>query len=184
MSHSGDGAEVRVDPRTLLAYGAGVIRSARACMSVECAPRALDIRPRLAQSTAAARSQYISTLSTSKLSPWKRNARAKRSATVGGEGGEARRQFARGAGARAACRRACARAPRPRARPPPRPLPLPFPFPLAPTHTPPSACAATSNHASRGSKKRLETTLPPSDGSSCASAVSTRRARVHPQSRS
>ena len=51
MSHSGDGAEVRVDPRTLRAYGAGEIRSARACMSVECAPRALDIRPRLAQST-------------------------------------------------------------------------------------------------------------------------------------
>ena len=83
MSHSGDGAEARVDPRTLRPYGAGEIRSARACMSVECAPRALDIRPRLAQSTAAARSQYISTLSTSKLSPWKRNARAKRSATVG-----------------------------------------------------------------------------------------------------
>ena len=32
-------------------YGAGAIRNARARMSVECTPRALDIRPRLAQST-------------------------------------------------------------------------------------------------------------------------------------
>ena len=96
-------------------------------------------------------------------------------------------QFARGAGARAACRRACARAPRPRARSSPRALPLPLPFPLAAaSHAFGVRRCCINTHASRGSAPttRIEATLPPSDGSSCASAVSTRRARVHPRSRS